>query len=119
MNYLDNQLKNVSFADLSNFDEATGTYTVPKYTKPVYLVGKYYIVQLDKTIVNNVTSVLATNWNHGTAPKSECLKIFVNNTMGTMIRVDSLAHDMITGQDQLTVWSGWLDINMLDQIQAL
>jgi len=111
------QLKSVNFADLSNYDETTGVFTIPKYSKPKYDVGKMYLVQIANELVDNTTSVLASNWNNGTAPKSAFLKVFVNKTSGKMIYVDSLAFNMLTKTETMTMWSGWLPVDQITQIE--
>lgn len=55
------QLKRVVFANLSNYDEATNTYYIKKYSKPCYKVGEGYLIQIPKYLINNPTSVVAVN----------------------------------------------------------
>ena len=113
------QLKRVNYADLSNYDEATGVFTIPKYSKPKFDVGKMYIVQVASELVNNGGSVIAANWNNGTSPKGQCLKIYVSKMAGKMIYVDSLVFDLATKSDTSIIWSGWLPTEQLTQISAL
>lgn len=119
MSIKDEQLKQCAYADLSNFDAATGTYHIPKYSKPVFEINKCYIVKVSPIVVNNTTSVEAANWNHGTAPKHEVLKIFISKALGKMIYVDSLAYNLETQSDSMDIWSGWLSIDYLTQIAVL
>ena len=112
-------LKTCAYADLSNYNEATGTFIIPKYSKPSYSIGKMYLVEVSPNIVNNTNSVVATNWNNGTAPKTAYLKIYVSNIVGKMIKVDSIAVDENTKQDLGFIWSGYLPINELTQILKL
>ena len=111
-----NQLKQVSYADLSHYDETTGVFNIPKYSKPKYDIGKMYIVQVANELVNNNTNVIAANWNNGTSPKGNVLKIYVNKMVGKMIYVDSLIFDMNTKQDTSIMWSGWLPTESLTQL---
>lgn len=112
-------LKTCAYADLSNYNESTNTFIIPKYSKPSYDIGKMYLVQVSSNIVNNTTSVIATNWNHGTAPKSTYLKIYVSGLVGKMLKVDSIAVDENTKQDLGFMWSGYLPVNELTQILKL
>lgn len=117
--YILNQLKKCVFADLSNFDPTSQIYHIPKYTKPKYDTNKCYLIKLPKSIINNSSSILATNWNNGTFPTREYYKAYVNKTMGSYIYVDCLAYDYQTKQDLSDMWSGWLDINELQQLSTL
>ena len=116
--YVKQQLAKCNYANLNNYDEATNTYIIPKYTKPKYDLGKMYIVQLPAIIINNPDSVLACNWNNSTYPKSNYLKIYVSKSAGKMIYVDSIGYNLETRQDLTNMWSGWLPTDELTQIAA-
>ena len=77
------------------------------------------IVKVADNIINNHTSVVATNWNHGGAPKYSYLKIFVSKMLSKNIYVDSIGYNIETQQEIIDVWSGWLCIDDLTQISAL
>ena len=110
------QLAKVNYADLSHFDETTGVFNIPKYSKPKFDIGKMYIIQVANELVDNNNSVIATNWNSGTSPKSPFLKIYVSKMVGKMIYVDSLVFDMNTKSDTSIIWSGWLPTEQITQI---
>jgi len=114
-----NQLKQVVYADLSHYDETTGVFTIPKYAKPKYDVGKMYIVQIPNELVGNTHSVLATNWNNNTAPQSAYLKIYVSKFVGKMIYVDSVAFNMQTRSETSFIWSGYLPTEQITQLEAI
>lgn len=105
-NTIKKQLEQCRYADLTDYDPSTNIYHIPKYTKPVYEIGKYYLVKLSIGLVNNNNSVLAANWNHCTSPSSEYLKIVVNKQLGKNILVDGLAFDITTNTDLNSMWSG-------------
>ena len=113
------QLEKCQFANLNNFDPTTNTFIIPKYSKPTYDINKCYLVKLPLNIVDTADSVLATNWNNGTFPKTQYLKIYISKALGTMIYVDSIGFDFETRQDLNLMWSGWLDTSSLTQIAAL
>lgn len=113
------QLEKCQFADLNNFDPNTNTFYIKKYSKPTYELNRCYLVKLPVSIVNVPDSVLAVNWNNGSCPKAQYLKIYISKVLGNMIYVDSIGFDFETRQDINAMWSGWLDINSLTQISSL
>jgi len=113
------QLKKVNWADLSNFDPITNTYIIKKYSQPTYSIGKMYIVQVADQLVCNNNSVVATNWNNGTSPQYNYLKIYVSKILDKMIYVDSISYDTVHKKDLSLMWSGWLPVDNLIQIESL
>jgi hypothetical protein len=113
------QLDKCQFADLNNYDPNTNTFYIRKYCKPTYELNHCYLVRLPLNIVDTPDSVLAVNWNNGSYPKAQYLKIYISKAIGTMIYVDSIGFDFETNQDLNLMWSGWLDTQMLTQIAAL
>lgn len=113
------QLEKCQFADLNNYDAQTNTFLVRKYSKPTYELNHCYLVRLPLIIVNNADSVLAVNWNNGTFPRAQYLKIYVSKVLGNMVYVDSVGFDFETKQDLTIMWSGWLNTSELTQIAAL
>ena len=115
------QLNSCNFVDLqkATFDEETNTYLIKKYAKPSYLLNKCYIVRVAREYVNNASTLLAINWNSGSSPKSDYLKIFVSKTAGKMIYVDSVCVDPASYNNLASVWSGWLPIDALTQIMEV
>lgn len=113
------QLDKCQFADLNNYDTNTNTFYIRKYCKPTYEINHCYLVRLPLNIVDAPDSVLAVNWNNGSCPKTQYLKIYISKAMGTMIYVDSAGFDFDTKQDLNLMWSGWLDSAQLTQIAPL
>lgn len=113
------QLQNCSYANLNNFDPETCTFHIPKYCKPHYALGNMYLVQVSGALVGNTNSVIATNYNNGTAPMYPYLKIFVSKSLGKMIYVDSLGFDPQTKQDINVLWSGWLPTEELTMLSTI
>lgn len=116
LEYIEKQLKGCAVANLKNYDPVNHVFHIPKYTKPKYDIGGCYLVKLDGHIINNDTSVLATNWNNGTSPKYEYLKIYVSKAVGKTIYVDGLAYDFVNKVDMTDMWTGWLDTEYLTQL---
>lgn len=113
------QLELCQFANLSNYDEATKTYHIPKYSKPNYKVGKCYLVNISSAIVKNANSLMAVNWNQGRAPQFSTLKIYISKALGKNIYIDGLGYDLDTQSDADYMWSGWLNIEDLTLIMEL
>ena len=113
------QLEKCQFADLNNCNASTNTFLIKKYCKPTYELNRCYLVKLPNTIINSNDSVLAVNWNNGSSPSTQYLKIYISKILGTMIYVDSIGFNFETKQDLNLMWSGWLNINDLMQITVL
>ena len=113
------QLQKIQWADMSHYDPETNVYNIPRYSKPEYKLGKMYIVQLPDIIINNTSSVLATNWNRATAPKTKYLKIYISKMVGKMLYVDSVGFDYDIKQDLPNLWSGYLPADEITQMIAL
>lgn len=112
--YIDlNGLNNISI------DKNKYTYHILKYTKPKYEIGSCYIIKVSRELVNNQASTYATNWNHGTSPQYEYLKIYINKKLALNIYVDSIGFNFETKEDINIMWSGWLNINDIEQIADL
>lgn len=117
--YIKEQLKKCSFADLSNYDEKSQTFFIPKYTKPTYDLNKCYLIEIADYLINNKTNLIAVNWNNSTAPAYKYLKIYVSKLLDKMIYVDTLAYDIVNNQDINNYWSGWLSIDDIKQLARI
>lgn len=117
--YIKSQLEKCRYATFSNYDEATRTYIIPKYSKPTYQIGKSYLVRIPASVLNNKTSVYATNWNNGNCPTHEHMKVYVSKALGRMVYVDGLAYDFAEKKDLSDMWSGWLPADELEQLLVL
>lgn len=63
--------------------------------------------------------MLATNWNHGTAPQHEYYKAYVSKVLGNYLYLDCLAFNWETKQDLNIMYSGWFELNMINQLAEL
>jgi hypothetical protein len=113
------QLEKCQFADLNNYDPNTNTFLIRKYCKPTYELNHCYLIRVPTNVVNTSDSVLAVNWNNGSYPRAQYLKIYISKIMGNMIYVDSVGFDFSTRQDLNLMWSGWLNSSELTQIASL
>jgi hypothetical protein len=113
------QLEKCQFADLNNFDPNTNTFYIKKYSKPTYEINHCYLVKLPLNIVDATDSVLAVNWNNGTCPKTQYLKVYLSKMLGKMAFCDSIGYDFENKADLNYMWSGWLNTEELTQIACL
>ena len=113
------QLEKCQFANLNNYDPVSNTFIIKKYSQPTYDLNHCYLIKVPNSVVNNIDSVLAVNWNGGSAPSTQYLKIYISKVLGNMIYVDSIGFDFETKQDLNIMWSGWLNTSELTQLSAL
>ena len=114
---IEQQLKKLEYADISNFDAATNTYIIPKKVDIKIEEDKCYLIQLLPTLFKN--EVLKTNWNAGSMPVYNYMKVDVSKIIGKMIKVVGTGYDIETQTDISSFWSGWLstqDIKVIKKI---
>lgn len=114
---IEEQLKKVEYADLSNYDEATNTYIIPKRVDIKLEEDKCYLIRLKPTLFTNET--LKINWNQGKVPTQEYLKVDISKKMPKMIKVVGVGYDYDGNQDLSYFWSGWLTLADIDVLQKL
>jgi len=117
--FIRNQLLQCVWANPASYDEATCTFFIPRYCRPIYQIGARYIVQLPNDIINNPQSVLAVNYNNGSSPMHEYYMISVTKAMGSLIHVNAYWCRPETGETLGDFWSGWLDTAELQQLKKL
>lgn len=107
-------------ADLSHYDEVKHTYNIPKFNEFKYEVDKCYLIHLDKSLlINDPNSLLISNWNKGSVPPSEYMKVDVSKILGKMIYINGLGYNPDTNEDYDDVWSGWLPTSLIEMISLL
>lgn len=111
------QLAKVEVADLSNYDKETSTYSIPKRVDIKLEEDCCYLIHLKPSAYNNQTVIV--NWNNGSKPNHDYLKIDISKKMGKMIKVVSVAYDYYNKVDLSDFWAGWLLIDDLDIISKL
>lgn len=117
---IEEQLKKCQVADLSDFDSVTGTYHIKRFKQVKLEVDSCYLIRLDKQLLNKETSqVLSSNWNKGTVPPCEYMKIDVSKSMGKMICVNGIGYDYEKKQDLNIIWSGWLPLQSIEVIERI
>lgn len=111
------QLEKVEYADLSNFNAETNTYIIKKRVDIKLEVDNCYLIRVKPSAHNNF--VVISNWNNGSMPSSEYLKVDISKIMGKMVRVVGVVHDYQTHQDLASFWSGWLSTDDIEVISKV
>jgi hypothetical protein len=114
---LDKELAKVAVADLSNYNEATRTYIIPKFVAKKLENGKVYLLKLDSSLLSIIDNVVAINWNRGSIPQDSCYKAQVIKTIGKMVYIDGLAFDETNNVDLNRTWSGWLPLQQIKMLK--
>lgn len=114
---IEEQLKKVIFADLSNFNPDTNTYIIRKKEEIKINVDECYLIRFTDNFFNNATVI--TNWNSGNVPKFKSCKADIAKTMGKMIKVNCIGYDEDTDEDLSLFWSGWIYLPDVEVIKKL
>lgn len=114
------QLNNVKIADLSNFNEETNTYYIPKYVYCKLDVGKYYLICLDDSLLNeNNNLILKSNWRNKSTPQCKYMKVDVVKNMNKMVLINGVGYDNNTKEDLNYFWYGWLPVQNIKVISNI
>lgn len=117
---IEEQLKKVHFADLSDYNPLDNSYRIPKITQIKLVVNSCYLIRLNERLLNRETSqVLSSNWNKGTVPPCKCMKVDICRIMGKFINVNGLGYDENGKKDLDVVWSGWLPIQDIEVVERI
>lgn len=117
---IEEQLKKVQYADLSNFDEKTNTYIIKKRVDLKLEEDHYYIIQIkDDFLRNGKNDIITINWNAGKYPKNKYYRVDVTKVMGKMVRVNGSAFDYETGEELTESFSGWLSLNCIIVLEEI
>lgn len=93
-------------------------YIIHKLDDLTPQVGGSYIIELANYITHpSENFTLASNWNRGIVPKSNCLKCVITQIMGKMIKVDGIGYN---GEDLKDSYVGlWLPVGGIKIIKKL
>lgn len=108
---IEEQLKKVTEADLSNFDATTNTYHIPQRKSIKIEEDNCYIIALKPQAFTNPIN---TNWNSNKAPIERYMKVEVSKIMPNMIKVVGVGYDIYNKTILNSFWSGWLQIDNID-----
>lgn len=119
------QLGKIKLAQLPEYDENTRTLHIPCGIKDItksstYQLNRCYIVELAEYILNPPPDFsLASNWNHGSIPKSKYYYAEILQIMGKMIKITGCGYDINTRSRTNDVWEGWVPQKGLKLIQEV
>lgn len=119
---VEQQLKKVTLADLSNCQEKDDCYVyyINKHTEEVLEVDKCYLVKVDLKKLNSDDYSFLVNYNkHKVCPEYEYLKIDVMKKLATMFQVNGIYYDYDNKKDLSSSWSGWLPQDVIKIISRL
>lgn len=114
---IEEQLKKVEYADLSNFDAEKNIYIIPKRVDIKVEVDKCYLIQILPELFND--SALKVNWNNGSIPKHTYMKIDVSKILGKTLKVVGTGFDITMQKDISDFWSGYLPLKYIKVIKKL
>ena len=109
------QLSKVQFANLSNYDEATKTYHIPKVNQIKLKANHSYVIRLKESILSN--DVLRVNYNQGKVPELGSYLIDVISILNRVVKVNAVKYDEQRGSTTNTWWSGYLAINDMEIVK--
>lgn len=115
------QLNKVREADLSNFDESTNTYFIPKKINIPIKENNFYLIELNDCLLTNSPSLegLINNWNQGNIPNSKYYNAEVIIKINNMIKINGLEFNPELNRIGTKVWNGWLPIEEIKIIKQL
>ena len=86
------QLNKVVYADLSNYDEKTNTYHIPKINQIKLKINHSYIVKIKDSLYEN--ELLKSNYNQGRTPPYKSYLIDIVSILGKIIKVNGVEYDL-------------------------
>lgn len=117
---IEEQLKKVSCADLSDFDPNTNTYHIKRRVDVKLEAGNTYLIKLDdKLLVSDLCPQLQYTFNGGRLPIDKYCKADVEKVVGGYMRVVCLGYDNECKTDLASVWQGWLPISSVTVLERL
>lgn len=109
------QLKRIQFADLSNYDKETNTYHIPKINQIKLKVNHQYLIKIKDSLYNN--EILRNNYNNGKNPPCKCYLVDVVLILGKIIKVNGVEYDLTLNKVLNTLWSGYLAIKDIEVLE--
>lgn len=111
------QLSKVVYADLSNYDEKTNTYHIPKIYQIKLQVNHSYIIKIKDSLYNN--ELLKSNYNQGRTPPHKNYLIDVVSILGKVIKVNGVEYDLESSRVLNNLWGGYLSIKDIEIIKEM
>ena len=112
----DEELSKLTYASLEKIGQ--NEYYIKRNLDIRLEENNCYLLQLD-SILLNVDSALATNWNKGKAPKCKYYKVEVDTIMGNMIKVVGVGSNDISFIEVIDHFYGWLPIDNIKVLEKV
>lgn len=112
------QLEKVKEADLSNYDSLKQAFIIKKKENIKFLENQCYIIQVERTIINNNKTLLA-NWNKNLLLTADYYIIDIHQVLGNMLKVSGIVYNIETKQTIGIVWEGWLPVENIKVIERI
>lgn len=109
------ELGKVVYADLSNYDEATKTYHIPKANKIRIKLNHSYIIEVKGSIKNN--DLLRSNYNQGNEPELTTYLVDVIAILNKVIKVNGVKYNIRENKTENIYWNGYLSIRDIEIIK--
>ena len=119
---VEQQLKKVTTADLSNCKEEDDcyVYTIKKHVDAVLEIDCCYLVKIDLKKLSSDDYSYLVNFNKvNVYPESEYMKIDVLRKMATMFQINGIYYDNENKKDLDKSWSGWLPQDVIKIVSKL
>ena len=116
------QLDKITKIELPNFDDERiiSIKKTGSYSDSYFNVGDCYLICVEDYILNPPNGfTLHSNWNSNKIPKHKFMKIDVLQTMGKMVRVNSIGYDFKNHIDTGDMWEGWLPKKSITIVEKL
>ena len=111
------QLNKVVYADLSNYDEKTNTYHIPKINQIKLQVNHSYIIKIKDSLYEN--ELLKSNYNQGRTPPYKSYLIDIISILGKIIKVNGVEYDLEKTKTLNNLWSGYLSIKDIEILKEM
>lgn len=119
---VEQQLKKVQLADLSNCQEKEDCYVylINKHVEAVLEEDKCYLIKIDIRRLNSDDYAYLVNYNKvNVYPEHEYMKIDVIKKIATLSQVNGIYYDYENKKDLNKSWSGWLPQDVIKIIEVL
>lgn len=116
--FVKEQLSNVQFANLSNFNPDTNEYFIPKRKDMMLEKHKAYLIELSASCFDK-NDIININWNRGKTPLSKHYKAEIIDIVGKIVHINGLAYDKENNKDLNSFWDGYIPANSITILEIL
>lgn len=81
---------------------------------PKFAVDKYFVISMDSDLLTSEGGLsLAEKWNFNTFPPSKYMLVIVLQILGSMLKIEGVEYDPLTGENKRDPWTGWLPLSQV------